>query len=93
MSDAADRPTDTTVDEEAPTRPTRDPLRGSKTSGAWISVAGLGLVLLLLIIFILQNSAHVEVHYLGFAGSLPLGMALFTSIRRIPPGAIVVSPK
>jgi uncharacterized integral membrane protein len=30
----------------------------------------------MLIVFILQNSTRVEVHYLGLAGSLPLGMAL-----------------
>ena len=76
MSDAADRPTDPTVDEEAPTRPTRDPLRGSKTSGAWISVAGLGVVLLLLIIFILQNTQSVEVTFLGWNGHAPLAVSL-----------------
>lgn len=30
----------------------------------------------MLIVFILQNSTRVEVHYLGFAKSVPLGMVL-----------------
>ncbi len=43
----------------------------------WVAVIA-GLVLLvLLIIFILQNQDRVIVHYLGAAGELSLGMALF----------------
>ena len=45
----------------------------------WVAVtAGLA-VLVLLIIFILQNEDRVTVHYLGAAGELSLGMALFIS--------------
>jgi uncharacterized integral membrane protein len=33
-------------------------------------------LLVLLIIFILQNPTRVDVSYLGFTGSLPLGVAL-----------------
>ena len=74
MSDSADTPTD-----PGPTRPTRDPLRRSKTSGAWLSVAALGLVLLLLIIFILQNTQSVEVSFLGWNGHAPLAVALLVA--------------
>lgn len=43
----------------------------------WVAVSA-GLILLtLLIIFILQNQDRVTVHYLGVAGELSLGMALF----------------
>ncbi|WP_309233244.1 lipopolysaccharide assembly protein LapA domain-containing protein [Pseudarthrobacter sp. AB1] len=43
----------------------------------WVAVSA-GLVLLvLLIIFILQNQDRVTVSYLGVAGELSLGMALF----------------
>ncbi|WP_226761435.1 lipopolysaccharide assembly LapA domain-containing protein [Arthrobacter sp. SO3] len=43
----------------------------------WVAVS-VGLVLLvLLIIFILQNQDRVTVQYLGVAGELSLGMALF----------------
>ena len=34
------------------------------------------LLLILLIVFILQNSTKVEVHFLGMSGTIPLGMAL-----------------
>jgi uncharacterized integral membrane protein len=43
----------------------------------WVAVS-VGLVLLvLLIIFILQNQDRVTVQYLGMTGELSLGMALF----------------
>jgi uncharacterized integral membrane protein len=41
-----------------------------------VATAAAVLLLVMLIVFILQNSTRVEVHYLGLAGSLPLGMAL-----------------
>jgi uncharacterized integral membrane protein len=34
------------------------------------------LLLILLIVFMLQNSTKVEVHFLGLTGTIPLGMAL-----------------
>lgn len=34
------------------------------------------LLLILLIVFMLQNSTKVEVHFLGVTGTIPLGMAL-----------------
>ena len=57
--------------------PERKAPRLTRASAAWVATAAALLLLVLLIIFILQNSSHVEVHYLGFAGFLPLGMALF----------------
>jgi uncharacterized integral membrane protein len=53
-----------------------DPLRGSRTSGVWIAVVGLAIVLLLLVIFIAQNTQKVEVSYFGWDGSTPLAVAL-----------------
>jgi len=41
----------------------------------------------MLIVFILQNTSRVEVHYLGLAGSLPLGMALL--IAAVGGGVVV----
>lgn len=43
----------------------------------WVAVSAGLVVLVLLIIFILQNQDRVNVHYFGFAGELSLGMALF----------------
>jgi uncharacterized integral membrane protein len=82
MSEAADRPTDQPTRDtptQETTEPTRDPLRGSKTSGAWLSVAGLGLVLLLLIIFILQNTQSVQVSFLFWGGHAPLAVSLLVA--------------
>jgi uncharacterized integral membrane protein len=49
---------------------------------------GVALVLLiLLIVFILQNSSKVEVHFLGLSGTIPLGMALL--IASVGGGVVV----
>jgi uncharacterized integral membrane protein len=42
----------------------------------WIAVACFAVVLLLLLIFILQNSHTVDISYFGVHGHLPLGVAL-----------------
>lgn len=76
-------PTEPTSASESarPTRSTRsskadDPLRGSRTSGIWAGVVALGLVLVLLIIFIAQNTADVDVAFLGWEGRAPLSVTL-----------------
>ena len=56
--------------------PTKDPLRGSRTSGLWATVIALGLVQLLLIIFVAQNTQKVNVSFLGWDGQTPLAVAL-----------------
>ena len=43
----------------------------------WVAVSAGLILLVLLIIFILQNQDRVTVQYLGVAGELSLGMALF----------------
>lgn len=53
-----------------------DPLRGSRTSGIWAAVVALGLVLVLLIIFIAQNTDDVDVAFLGWEGRAPLSVTL-----------------
>ncbi|HKE70117.1 MAG TPA: lipopolysaccharide assembly protein LapA domain-containing protein [Nocardioidaceae bacterium] len=62
--------------DETATTPRQDPLRGSRTSRVWIAVVGLVVVLLLLIIFIAQNTQSVEVSFLGWEGTPPLAVAL-----------------
>jgi uncharacterized integral membrane protein len=44
-------------------------------------------LLILLIVFILQNSTKVEVRFLGLSGSIPLGMALL--IAAVGGGVVV----
>jgi uncharacterized integral membrane protein len=55
---------------------TKDPLRGSRTSGAWLAVVALAVLLLLLVIFIAQNTQDVEVSFLGWNGQAPLAISL-----------------
>ena len=51
-------------------------IRHTRLSGTWTAVTGFGIVLLLLLIFIVQNQNTVEVSYFGAHGHLPLGAAL-----------------
>jgi uncharacterized integral membrane protein len=55
---------------------TKDPLRGSRTSGVYASVIGLGVVLVLLIIFIAQNTAKAPIKFLGWSGSVSVAVAM-----------------
>lgn len=57
-------------------RVSKDPLRGSRTSGVWVAVVGLVLLLILLVIFITQNTQDVNVAFLGWDGQAPLSVAL-----------------
>ncbi|MEO6511430.1 MAG: lipopolysaccharide assembly protein LapA domain-containing protein [Nocardioides sp.] len=58
------------------TPPTKDPLRRSRTSMLWVATVGFGLVLLLLIVLVLQNTQKVEFTFLWWEGTPPLAAAL-----------------
>jgi uncharacterized integral membrane protein len=60
----------------APPPPPQHRIKRTRTSGIWVAVSFFAVVLLLLLIFILQNGADVSVSYLGMHGHLPLGVAL-----------------
>lgn len=53
-----------------------DPLRSSLTAKAWFGIIALTVVLVLLIIFIAQNTGKVTVKFLGWDGRTPLAVAL-----------------
>ena len=53
-----------------------DPLRGSRTSTTWLVVSVLVVFLLLLVIFIAQNTQNVQVSFFGWSGEPPLAVAL-----------------
>ena len=57
----------------------KDPLRGSRTSGMWIGVVGLGVLLLLLVIFIAQNTRQTSVSFLAWEGQTPVAVALLVA--------------
>jgi uncharacterized integral membrane protein len=65
-----------------------DPLRGSRTSGFWFAVLALVLLLLLLAVFILQNTQKVEISFFGWDGRAPLAATLLISAVA---GALVVA--
>ncbi|MGQ0576232.1 MAG: LapA family protein [Pseudonocardia sp.] len=48
-------------------------------SGLYIGLVLAALVLVFLLVFILQNNVPVEIRFLGFAGTLPTGVALLLS--------------
>ena|SRR5947209_13872664 len=73
-------------------RPAARPVRPSRLGGLWILLTSGAAVLLLLLIFILENGQEVEVAYFGAHGHLPLGVALllaaiFGILLVVVPGA------
>jgi uncharacterized integral membrane protein len=64
--------------QAAPTHAAAPSLKPKHTriSGLWVAVGFFAVILLLLLIFILQNSKTVDVSYMGAHGHLPLGVAL-----------------
>jgi uncharacterized integral membrane protein len=51
-------------------------IKRTRTGGIWVAVGFFAVILLLLLIFILQNNTDVSVSYLGMHGHVPLGVAL-----------------
>jgi uncharacterized integral membrane protein len=51
-------------------------IKRTRTGGIWVAVGSFAVILLLLLIFILQNGQKVDISYMGAHGHLPLGVAL-----------------
>jgi uncharacterized integral membrane protein len=51
-------------------------VKRTRMGGAWVAAALSALVLLLLLIFILENGQRVSISYFGAHGHMPLGVAL-----------------
>ena len=64
---------------DPPSAPAKDPLRRSLTSGAWFAVVGFAILLLVLVVFIAQNTQDVEVSFLGWDGRAPLAVSLLVA--------------
>jgi uncharacterized integral membrane protein len=75
-------PTVQAAPPEAPTVPTVQPpasepvLRRSRSGGLWTGLILSAIVLIFLLVFILQNQIAVTIKFLGFQGSVPVGVAL-----------------
>jgi uncharacterized integral membrane protein len=70
-----ERPADPIPPRESVAAP-KDPLRRSRTSGAWTAVIVAAVVLVLLVVFIVQNTQDVHISFLGWDGTVPLAVAL-----------------
>jgi uncharacterized integral membrane protein len=79
-------PAETTTSEAGSSATRRAP-RVTRTSAAWVATGVALVLLILLIVFILQNSTKVEVQFLGMSGTIPLGMALL--IAAVGGGVVV----
>lgn len=51
-------------------------MKRSRVGGLWVAAVVFAIVLLLLLIFVLQNGRRAEVSFLGAHGALPMGVAL-----------------
>jgi uncharacterized integral membrane protein len=74
----AEAPTPPAPPQQAPPRhaPPQHRIKRTRISGLWVAIGFFAVVLLLLLIFILQNSQKVDISYMGAHGHLPLGVAL-----------------
>ena len=64
----------------------------TRISAAWIGIVAAALVLVLLLIFILQNMRSVRVTFLGASGTIPIGIALlFAAIGGLLLAGLVAS--
>jgi uncharacterized integral membrane protein len=79
MSEPEQEPQEKSGHTTPPPASGEDPLRRSRTSSAWFAVVGLGALLLLLVIFIAQNTQDVEVSFLGWDGRAPLSVSLLVA--------------
>jgi uncharacterized integral membrane protein len=75
---AAPEPSRSAPAHAAPVLP-QHKVKRTRISGLWVSVGFFAVILLLLLIFILQNGTKVDISYLGAHGHLPLGVALLLS--------------
>jgi uncharacterized integral membrane protein len=76
MADDAEAAREQLMREELERQDGPDPLRGSRTSGFWAATVALGVVLLLLIVFITQNTRETTVSFLAWDGRVPVAVAL-----------------
>jgi uncharacterized integral membrane protein len=72
----SDSPPATAAPETAAAPLPQHKIRRTRISGLWVAIGFFAVVLLLLLIFILQNNHTVDISYFGFHGHLPLGVAL-----------------
>lgn len=63
--------------------------RRTRASAAWASVVVALLLLIIIIVFVLQNPTPVVIHFLGWSGTLDVGMAML--IAAVTGGLLVAT--
>ena len=71
----------------APTLPRQHVLRRTRTGGVWVALTASAVVLLLLLIFILENQQRADIGFFGAHVSLPVGVGMLLAAVA---GALVV---
>ena len=71
-------------------RPGRRGVKRTRLGGVWVAAALFAVVLLLLLIFILENGQQVDIAFFGAHGHIPLGVALL--LAAILGGLLVAIP-
>jgi uncharacterized integral membrane protein len=54
----------------------RGRVRRTRAGGIWVGLIASAIVLIVLLVFILQNSQTVVIHFLGFSGHLSFAVAM-----------------
>jgi lipopolysaccharide assembly protein A len=69
-------PPPTATEPSGANPPSRPATRRTRLSAAWVAVIVASLIVVLLLVFILQNTDSVEVSHFAAHGTMPLGVAL-----------------
>lgn len=69
----------TTSDSEPAPSPEEDLLARTRVSGTWVAIIIFAVILILLLIFVLQNTQSVEISYITADFKLPLAVAMLLS--------------
>jgi uncharacterized integral membrane protein len=74
---SSEPPSQDPADPTAPPRAGRP--RRTRTSAAWLGVCFAAIALVLLVVFMLQNTRSVEISFLWMHGNVPVALALLTA--------------
>lgn len=51
----------------------------TRASGLWVGIVVFTIILILLLVFVIQNTRKVQISYFWFDGSIPLAVAMLLS--------------
>jgi uncharacterized integral membrane protein len=57
-------------------QPPAQPVKRTRISGLWVALSLFAIILVILLVFILENIQRVDISYFGVHGYLPLRVAL-----------------